>query len=83
MKIAELRLKNYIGIYNGLGLHEIKIDFTKSKNKITVIRGKNGSGKSTIYKALHILNDPNDVFIPGLQAEKSLIIYDGPEMYKI
>ena len=33
MKIAELRLKNYIGIYNGLGLHEIKIDFTKSKNK--------------------------------------------------
>jgi DNA repair exonuclease SbcCD ATPase subunit len=70
MKFRFIRLKNYIGIYNGLGLDEIYIDFTKCKYKKIVIKGDNGSGKSTLFNAIHPLPDSNDCFVPEVQAEK-------------
>ena len=33
MKFTYLRLKGYTRIFNGLGLPEIEIDFTKCKNR--------------------------------------------------
>ena len=83
MRITYFKLINYIGILNGLGLHEIEIDFTKCKNTICCISGKNGSGKSTLMKALSPLPDGSDNFIEGFQAEKHLSISDDGNQYDI
>ena len=55
MKILSITLKNYIGIFNGLGLNEINIDFRICKHKVIAIKGKNGSGKSTLFTILCII----------------------------
>ena len=53
MRFTYIKLKNYIGIYQGCnGLKELYIDFTKCISNITLIIGKNGSGKTTIWEAL-------------------------------
>lgn len=83
MRYLNMRLRNYGGILNGMGLDEIVIDFTKATHKLILIRGDNGSGKSTIYKAIHPLPDSNDCFVPGHIAEKELEILDGDNHYKI
>lgn len=70
MKLWKLKLINYIGIYNGMGINEINIDFSKCKNSITVIKGDNGSGKSTLFKALNPFTDPGSSLIPGVKASK-------------
>lgn len=76
MHYKSLELTNYIGIANGLGTHKIFIDFTKCKNRIIVILGDNGSGKSTIFKSLQLLPDNSDMFIPDTNAIKVIEIVD-------
>ena len=83
MRYASIYLENYIGIYNGMGLSSIKIDFTLGTHRITIIRGDNGSGKSTIMKALSVFPDGNDQFIPGKPARKEVILLDGQIMYRL
>lgn len=83
MKFLNIKLTGYIGIYNGMGLNEIEIDLSKSKHKLLIIKGANGSGKSTIEKALNPLPDPNSYFIPGVSAKKELILQDRDIIYKI
>ena len=83
MKFTSIYLSNYIGIYNGMGLYEIHIDFTRCRNRVTVIRGDNGSGKSTLMKALSLFPDPNDAFIPNMPAKKEIVLVDGQTFYKI
>lgn len=82
MRMIYLKLINYIGIYNGLGLNEIEIDFSKCKHRNVVIRGENGSGKSTIFNSAHMLPDKNNCFIPNLKAEKHFYIIDNDIIYK-
>lgn len=79
MKLYKLKLINYIGIYNGMGIKEIEIDFRKCKNRIVVIKGDNGSGKSTLFKALNPFSDSSSNLIPGAQASKYIayILIDG------
>ena len=72
MKLARLILKNYIGIYNGMGLNKIDIVFSKCKNRKIVIKGHNCTGKSTLYNAMNPLNDPSIAFIPGVEASKMI-----------
>lgn len=72
MRIWNLYLKGYIGIFNGMGVTEIEIDFSKCKNNIVVIKGDNGSGKSTIFKSLNPFPDPSSSFIPGENAIKRI-----------
>ena len=81
MKFIYASFKNYIGFYNGLGLNEVTIDFSKCRHKMILITGKNGSGKSTLMKALNILPDNSSDYIPGLPAEKELHIQDGENLY--
>lgn len=83
MKFIYIKLINYIGIYNGLGLHELEIDLSKAIHKITMIRGKNASGKSTLFNALHPMYDSNDNFIPQLDAHKYINIFHNDIIYKI
>lgn len=83
MKFLNIKLTGYIGIYNGMGLLEIEIDLSKAKHKLLIIKGANGSGKSTIEKALNPLPDPNSYFIPGVAAKKELLLQDRDIIYKI
>lgn len=83
MKITYIRLVGYIGIYNGLGLNEIAIDFTKSKYKKIVIRGANGSGKSTLIKALNVLPDNNSSLIPTMECRKEISVLNNGILYNI
>lgn len=84
MRRRRLKLVNYIGIYNGLRLNEIEIDFTKGKHNLVIIKGVNGCGKSVILKAATMIPDTNSSFIPGVCAIKE-IDYDGDngEIYEI
>lgn len=81
MKFASIYLQNYIGIYNGMGLSEIFIDFTRATHRTIVIRGDNGSGKSTIMKSLSLFPDGNEQFIPSLPAKKEIVLVDGAISY--
>lgn len=83
MRFLGLQLENYIGIYNGLGMTNIYIDLSKATHRILLIRGENGSGKTTIFKALSVLPDSNDCFIPGVAAHKSVSLQDGYSTYLI
>lgn len=76
MLLKRLKLVNYGGIYNGMGLYEIEIDFTRCRNKIVLIKGDNGSGKSTIESALKPLPDDNSSFISGVNASKEIEYID-------
>lgn len=83
MKFKWIELQNYAGIYNGMGLNQIKIDFTKCKSNKILIRGSNGSGKSTLREAISIMPEGNDKFIPGMEARKNCCIMDGEVEYVI
>ena len=83
MRFLRSRFKNYIGFYNGMGLDEIDIDFTKCTHNIVLIDGKNGSGKSTLLVHLNIFPDASTDFIPERTAEKDLILTNGTDIYNI
>lgn len=83
MRFLHLSLTNYIGIYHGLRLTNIAIDFSKCKHRTIVIKGDNGSGKSTIMNALNIFPDDNNCFIPNQIAKKEIVLEDGNIMYKL
>ena len=53
MRLLRLYLENYLNIYNALQRTNINIDFSKCKNRITVIRSENGAGKTSIINELH------------------------------
>ena len=83
MKIAWIELTNYIGIYNGLGLNNIRIDFSTCKTNKVLIKGLNGSGKSTLYNAVSVFSETNDFFIPGVEARKNLCVLNNGVRYII
>lgn len=76
MRYKSLELTNYIGIANGLGLYTIYIDFTRCKHRVVVLIGDNGAGKSTIFKSLTVLPNNSDMFIPGMNAIKTVEVID-------
>lgn len=70
MKYLRARFENFVGIWYGLHLKNFEIDFTKCKNRITLILGHNGSGKSSFLESLTLFTDiisalrePNDFII--------------------
>ena len=83
MFIKEIELINYVGIYNGIGIEDLYIDFTKSNKGLYIIIGDNGSGKSTLLDALSPLPEDNSSFIKERQAEKLLTIIHNNIEYKI
>ena len=76
MRYKGIELINYGGIYNGMGLYQIKIDFTKCISNKIIIRGANGSGKSTLINAINPNPDSNDCFIPNMEARKNIYLED-------
>jgi DNA repair exonuclease SbcCD ATPase subunit len=70
MKINKIKLTNFIGIKHGTGLDEIEIDFRSGTgNKIVMLSGGNGSGKSTVMSQLHPFKDSFD--------DRDTVAYDG------
>ena len=53
MKFLSIKLNNYIGIYNGMGLYNIDIDMTKCRHRMTIIRGE-------YERAARMLKEYND-----------------------
>ena len=53
MRITRLVLKNFSSIWAAMSLKELEIDFTKCKNPLVLIVGKNGSGKTSLLSNLH------------------------------
>lgn len=82
MKLLMARLKNYIGIYNGIGKNDITLQFENAKPIIT-IEGPNGSGKSTILNALNPFPDSLDKLIPSIEGAKFLNYIKGQDFYDI
>lgn len=83
MRYKSIELYNYAGIYNGMGLTQIKIDFTKCATNKVIIKGKNGSGKSTLLNAINPNPDSNDNFIPNSEARKIIVLYENGIDYVI
>lgn len=83
MRYKSIELYNYAGIYNGMGLTQIKIDFTKCITNKVIIKGKNGSGKSTLLNAINPNPDSNDNFIPNSEARKIIVLCDNGIDYVI
>lgn len=82
MRLLYLHLENYINIYHGLGRTSIDIDFSKCKHKVLIELGQNGSGKSSIFKAISPFMDDSSVFIPDVDVKKiiSYALNDGTNL---
>lgn len=95
MRILYFRLKGYAGIFQGMGIDELSIPFHKLKNQFIIIRGANGSGKSTILKSLSPDIDGSDYYrtdyminngernIINYHAEKEIHFQHNNDIYKI
>lgn len=91
MRILYLRLKNFSMILTGLNALDIQIDFSKAKNKIILLEGPNGIGKTTIMSTIHpfATNGTFDIrnevslIIEGEEGYKEIHIQDGSDIYVI
>ena len=83
LRYESIELVGYAGIYNGMALPSITLDLTLCKSNKIIIRGSNGSGKSTIMSAIHLLPDSNEKFVPTMEARKVLVLVDGNNKYII
>lgn len=52
MKLLSSRLRGAIGIYDGLGVDEVNVDFTQFEPGLICIYGNTGSGKTTFVENL-------------------------------
>lgn len=78
MKILYLKLKNFATIYTAMNRKEIEIDFTKCKNKVILLVGANGSGKTSILSSLHPY-----AYVGSLDIRNNTgLIRDGEDGYK-
>lgn len=67
MRITRLKLENFIGIKHGLDRDVVEITCPKGDNRIVMLLGGNGSGKSTIMEQLN-------PFKEGVSERKDLIL---------
>ena len=65
MKITYLKLKNIANLESAMDASEIEIDFSFSKNRITLLNGPNGSGKTSVFLKLiqRVLKDNKGIIV--------------------
>ena len=78
MKITYLKLKNFVNIKVGMKKTEVEIDFSNSNNKLVLLCGPNGSGKTSLLSELHPFANSGNMDVRG---ETNLII-EGKDGYK-
>lgn len=67
MKIEKIILKNFAAFYNAMEAKEVSIDFSKAKNKVCLIIGKNGSGKTSLLSVLNPFADLGNLDVRNSQ----------------
>lgn len=78
MRIDYIKLKNFVNIKAGMKRTEIEIDFSKSQNKLILLCGPNGSGKTSLLAEFHPFANSGNMDVRG---EANLII-EGKDGYK-
>lgn len=78
MKILKLLLKNFAAVSNAMNASELEIDLSTMENKVCLIIGPNGSGKTTILSYLQPFADVGNL---DIRNGNSLILKD-KEGYK-
>lgn len=73
MKILKINLKNFSAVKNAMNCNEITIDLSNTTNKICLLIGNNGSGKTTILSMLHPFADLGNL---DIRNGNSLILQD-------
>lgn len=89
MKIIRLILNNFANISTGMKLKKLDLDLTKSINRIILLIGKNGSGKTSILSNLHPFAYPgtmdirngSDIILPKVDGYKEVHILDDGILY--
>lgn len=91
LKITYIKLRNFANIKTAMNTREIEIYFDKGKNKIVLITGPNGGGKTSLLSCLHpfanngnldVRND-NPLVIIGEDGYKEIHYLDGVDVYVI
>lgn len=91
MKIMKLTLTNFSLIYSAMNKKKITIDFSKSKHRICLLLGENGSGKTSLLSNLHPfphlgtldIRNASNLILPGRDGYKEIIIRKDRDMYEI
>lgn len=91
MRINELELENFNGILHTMETTYIKLDLRQQKNKICLITGPNGKGKTVLLSQLNPfatlgnldVRDNLSLIIPGERGMKHIIIQNGADEYDI
>ena len=91
MYIRELILKNFAGIHATMKTNYLRIDFSKRKNKICLISGPNGKGKTVLLSQLNPfatlgnldVRDNLPLIIPKKEGYKKIVIIDNENEYNI
>lgn len=90
MKLTRLVLKNFAAIWAGMNLKEINIDFTKCNNRITLLVGRNGSGKTSLLSNIHPfpylgtldIRNTQELILEGKEGLKIFEFEDGDTKYR-
>ena len=91
MKIEKIILRNFASIENAMNTNEISIDFSKAMNKICLIVGRNGSGKTSLLSLLHPfagignldVRDSLNLILEDKEGYKEIHISNGDDYYII
>lgn len=91
MRIEKIILKNFSLFKSALNKNKIEIDFSNFKNRIVLIQGDNGSGKTSLLSNLHPfphlgsldVRSANNLITEGKDGYKYLKIIDGDNGYEI
>lgn len=91
MRILELYLENFSRVFTGLGKTKLTIDLRNTTNRIHLIVGDNGTGKTSIMSCFHPFafnnnmdnRDNNELILEDKNGEKIIIIEDGDIIYNI
>lgn len=91
MKITYIKLKNFANFFNCLKAKELSIDFTQMRNRILLLTGSNGSGKTSLLSTLHPfatngtmdIRSDNPLILIGKEGYKEIHIEDKSNEYVI
>lgn len=91
MKILKLILENFSSIKVGMNINKLELDFTKNKNKICLLTGPNGCGKTSVISMLQPFSDignldvrsSNGLIIKDKTGYKEIVIRNNDKLYTI
>ena len=91
MKIQRLLLENFEAFKHCMQTDRLLLDFSEAKNKVCLIIGPNGSGKTTILSLLNPfatlgnldVRDSYGLICPHKDGKKEIWIQDGKTLYTI